>query len=390
MNNKLIYVPISEFGRIITGKTPKTNVFEFWNGDVPFITPTDIPSFDSKYLLTTERTISSFGEKSHKSILLPKNSLCVSCIATIGKLCLTRVPSITNQQINSIIINEKYNPNYLLFVFRYYLPYLQLIGGGTGSGTPIINKNKFSKLKYPVFDSLDIQKSIATVLDNYEQMIENNSKRINILEEMIETIYKEWFVRFRFYGSTGNYSKGSLPSGWSETTLGKMANIFTGKSNAQDSVEEGEYPLFDRSSEIKRSNRYLYECEAILVPGEGTTFYPKYYNGKFDLHQRCYCVNPKDAIYGKYIFEYLKLNRKYFLNVATGATVPSLRYRNFDKMRIVVPSEEVMLRFNKIINPIFDEINNLTNQNKLLAEQRDYLLPRLMSGKLSVEGKEIV
>ena len=84
--------------------------------------------------------------------------------------------------------------------------------------------------------------------------------------------------------------------------LGEYANISTGKCNREDAEEAGIYPLFDRSQEIKKSNSWIKDCEAIIVPGEGTSFMPRYYVGKFNLHQRCYCIEPKNKSTGKYFF----------------------------------------------------------------------------------------
>ena len=102
-----VYKQIGELGHIVTGKTPSTSNDQLWDGTVPFITPTDIKGFSSFYQGDTERTVSDMGVSAQRKTLLPSNSICVSCIATIGKTCLTRVPSITNQQINSIIPNNE-------------------------------------------------------------------------------------------------------------------------------------------------------------------------------------------------------------------------------------------------------------------------------------------
>ena len=131
--------------------------------------------------------------------------------------------------------------------------------------------------------------------------------------------------------------------------LSNFATITNGKSNSQDSINNGEYPLFDRSTNIKLSNKYLFDCEAIIVPGEGTNFYPRYYKGKFDLHQRCYCVYNFRNINGKYLYYYLLANNKYFKSVAVGSTVPSLRLNHFLDMDLNVHSNEEQLH---IINTI--------------------------------------
>ena len=201
---------------------------------------------------------------------------------------------------------------------------------------------------------------------------------------MAENLYKEWFVRFRFPGHESTPLENGIPKGWKIERLGNVANISTGKSNRQDADEDGIYPFFDRSQEIKRSNIWLKDCEAIIVPGEGTTFYPRYYQGKFDLHQRCYCVEPKVKEIGKFLFYVLNMNRCYFLSVATGATVPSLRQNNFLSMKYLMPSIDLCKKFNQIVSKLFDQKDHLKEENQNLIKQRDLLLPRLMSGKLAV------
>ena len=228
------------------------------------------------------------------------------------------------------------------------------------------------------------QKKIAEILYSYDNLIENNNKRIKLLGQMAENLYKEWFVRFRFPGYEGVTLENGLPKEWEYTKLERLANISTGKCNREDAEEDGAYPLFDRSQEIKRSNVWLKDCEAIIVPGEGTSFIPRYYNGKFNLHQRCYCVEPLEKGIGFFLNQTLMMYRIYFLYVATGATVPSLRLNNFNDFKVLLPKKELCFQYNEIAEKMNDEILLLKNKNELLSKQRDMLLPRLMSGKLEV------
>ncbi|MCF0187663.1 MAG: restriction endonuclease subunit S, partial [Bacteroidaceae bacterium] len=174
--------------------------------------------------------------------------------------------------------------------------------------------------------------------------------------------------------------------GWKIEKLGNVANISTGKCNREDAEEDGQFPLFDRSQEIKKSSTWIKDCEAIIVPGEGTTFMPRYYKGKFNLHQRCYCVEPIIGQTGKFLLYTMMINRAYFLSVATGATVPSLRQNNFTKMRFLFPSIELVQKYDDFVSKCFEEIDFLKLQNQTLTRQRDLLLPRLMSGKLEVKA----
>lgn len=254
-----------------------------------------------------------------------------------------------------------------------------------GAAQPFISYDLLNRVAVyaPVIGT---QNKIASILSSYDRLIENNTRRIRLLEQMAENLYKEWFVRFRFPGHENVEMVNGLPKGWKVEKLGEYANISTGKCNREDAEEDGIYPLFDRSQEIKKSSKWIKDCEAIIVPGEGTSFIPRYYKGKFNLHQRCYCIEPTIKDIGFYLFYSIMLNRKYFLSVATGATVPSLRQNNFTKMKLVIAELELVKKYNKIASTIALQIDKLKEQNQLLTHQRDLLLPRLMSGKLEVKS----
>lgn len=279
------------------------------------------------------------------------------------------------------MINEQLCDGYYLF---RYLRSLDLSRYDTGASIPSMTQKTYNSMKI-FLPSLLIQQKIASILSTYDTLIENNNRRIRLLEQMAENLYKEWFVRFRFPGHEKVEMENGLPKGWKVEKLGEYANISTGKCNREDAEEDGIYPLFDRSQEIKKSNNWIKDCEAIIVPGEGTSFIPRYYKGKFNLHQRCYCIEPTIEYTGFYLFYSIMLNRKYFLSVATGATVPSLRQNNFTNMKLVIADMKVIRKYNKIANIISLQIDKLAHQNTLLTRQRDLLLPRLMSGKLEVK-----
>lgn len=304
----------------------------------------------------------------------------------VGRTCrsLTDRKYLLNQRAGKVLPFDNTNKNYLYYLLSTKAVKYDIANRAYGGANQVnVSPKDIKKLKWE-FPDLEIQKKIAGVLSTYDELIENNNKRIKLLEQMAENLYKEWFVRFRFPGYENAKFENGIPKGWEYVKLGEYANISTGKCNREDAEEDGIYPLFDRSQEVKRSSVWLKDCEAIIVPGEGTSFIPRYYKGKFNLHQRCYCVEPKNSKTGKFIFYTLMLNRIYFLYVATGATVPSLRQNNFTNMKIIMPEMELVNKYDDIVSSFIDEINSLKKKNENLIKQRDLLLPRLMSGKLEV------
>lgn len=285
--------------------------------------------------------------------------------------------------LNTSLYAKDFHGNFPKYVY-YFLQTMHLEQFNAGAGVPTLNQNHLHSLKIIVHEK-NKQEEIANILSRYDEAIENNNKRIKLLEQMAQNLYKEWFVRFRFPGWQNAEFENGIPKGWRIEKLGNLANISTGKCNREDAEDDGVYPLFDRSQEIKLSNDWIKDCEAIIVPGEGTSFIPRYYVGKFNLHQRCYCVEPKYEKTGKFLFYTLMMNRRYFLSVATGATVPSLRYNNFSMMKFIMPEIKICQKYDEFVTNCFNQINILKAQNQNLTKQRDLLLPRLMSGKLEVK-----
>ena len=158
-----------------------------------------------------------------------------------------------------------------------------------------------------------------------------------------------------------------------ETRLGNIAKVFTGNCNAQDAVEDGMYPLFDRSGEVKKSNFYFADCEAIIVPGESTTFIPRYYKGKFNLHQRAYCINPNPEVNGVFLYYLIKANSPYFFSVATGTTVASLRLNNFLKMKVNLPELNVQNKIADILSSYDFLIENSKKRIQILENEAEEL-----------------
>ena len=165
--------------KVITGKTPSTKNEEFWNGNIPFITIPDM--HNQLFTINTERTISKLGVKS----IIPKNSIAVSCIATVGLVSITTEESQTNQQINSIIINNDYDLYYLFEFLSEQAEYLKNIAGG--STTYNINKKTFENIVIPYLPENLLKKFNDQVSCLFERIKENQIENKN-LEQLRDTL----------------------------------------------------------------------------------------------------------------------------------------------------------------------------------------------------------
>ena len=159
---------------------------------------------------------------------------------------------------------------------------------------------------------------------------------------------------------------------WEIVPMGTICSIKNGKSNSVDAEESAPYAFFDRSKKIKRSS-HLYDCEALIIPGEGAEFLPRHFVGKFDLHQRAYALsNFTQAIDVKFLYYYLIHSKDYFPRVAVGATVKSLRLRHFENLPVPTPPRPEQQRIVAILDKAFAVIATAkANTEKNLLNARD-------------------
>ncbi len=175
-------------------------------------------------------------------------------------------------------------------------------------------------------------------------------------------------MKFRWETEFKETEIGEIPKDWEVKKLGDMATIKTGKTDVKDAVEDGEYPLFDRSDQIKRSNKYLFDTEAVIVPGEGKDFTPRYYKGKFDLHQRTYAIFDFKELNGKYLFFAMHILRHTLRDFAVGSTVESLRLPILKNLDIPYPPLPEQSRIATVLSWFDDLIEVKKRQNEILEK----------------------
>jgi len=216
---------IGNIGRVVTGKTPPTSDPENYGGTLPFITPSDMKG--QKFIGSTERTISVKGIKHVKNLLIPPKTVFVSCIGSdMGKVGITTVESVTNQQINAVIVDEGVDTNYVYYNLFARKDELQRLAT-SGSAQPILNKGHFSQLKIEI-PPLSEQKAIASILCALDDKIELNRKMNETSEAVARAIFKSWFVVFDPIPGLGPHKEwqdsplGKIPKGWRVGTMGEI------------------------------------------------------------------------------------------------------------------------------------------------------------------------
>lgn len=382
------YVKVKDLGQIVTGNTPPTSDMSNYGNYMPFIKATDI-ILGSRYTYVTEQGYSEKSYKKYKANIVPKGSTCIVTIGSIGKkMTQAHTDLFVNQAINAILPYKQYDKDYIYYATKYaVLPQLKIYDSGTTSGRENISKSSFSNIRLYVEEDFSTQQKIASILSAYDRLIENNTRRIRLLEQMAENLYKEWFVRFRFPEHENVEMVNGLPKGWKVKRYEEELNIRYGKGLSTEQLKEEGYPVFGSNGQIGFYDSYMYEDPQILISCRGASSgivnisLPK----SFITSNSLICERTEKT---ESLYEYLKY---YFLNnnlvqYQTGSAQPQITINNIVKLKLLVPELKVQRSFSEKIRVIDMEIYNLQSQIQLLTRQRDLLLPRLMSGKLEVKS----
>jgi type I restriction enzyme S subunit len=231
---------------------------------------------------------------------------------------------------------------------------------------------------------LPTQCKIGSILSAYDGLIENNTRRIKILEEMAQTIYREWFVHFRFPGyeqvAMVETELGLIPEGWEVKPLGDAIELAYGKGLKADDRREGQVPVYGSSGVVGYHDLSLVKGPGIIVGRKGNVGSVFWCDVDFFPIDTTYFVVTSIPL--RYV--YFNLQYQHFIN--NDAAVPGLSRAQAYLLPFLVPAKSVLAQFDSIVAPVFDLVKNLTSKNANLRRTRDLLLPRLVSGEVEVSG----
>lgn len=264
----------------------------------------------------------------------------------------------------------------------------------TSKGTKMPRGSKSAIMKYLVPDiDIPTQKWIADILSTYDDLIENNNRRIALLEKVAQELYKEWFVRFRFPGHETAKFENGLPMGWDVAKLSSILILEDTKrvplSEQQRSGMQPIYPYYGACSIAGYVDKYIFDGVYLLLSEDGANVvdkngYPtlQYVWGKFWVNNHAHIIS-KNGVYSVE-FLHLLLKNTNMQSIVTGAAQPKISQKRLLNKKVVVPDSILIQLFSKRIDPIYKMIRYITESNRNIEKQRDLLLPRLMSGKLEV------
>lgn len=315
-------------------------------------------------------------------------------LGRVGAYCgsVAYCPSEFNATDNTLITTC--DTSKILYYFAYYLLKLYNLNSfAGGAAQPLITQSILKRLKCDIPD-LEAQRRIASILSAYDNLIENNNRRIRLLEQMAENLYKEWFVRFRFPGHEKVEMGNGLPKGWRYAKLEDVLSLKDSTRIPLSSIERSNmqkiYPYYGAASILDYVSDYLFDGVYLLLGEDGSVIdengypYIQYVWGKFWVNNHAHVIEKK----GVYSVEFLycMFKKMNIQSIVTGVAQPKISQGRLFNKKVIIPCDSIISLFDKQIQPIFAEIRQLTNQTSLLTRQRDLLLPRLMSGKIAVNA----
>ncbi len=405
-------VKLGGLGSIITGTTPPTGRKDFFGGDFPFITPTDIVNFDVRYNYKTERFLTEKWRNKAERILIPEDAVCFVCIgSTIGKICLANKKSFTNQQINTFVANPaKANSKFIYYLLKYNQENIIKQYGGSGSGKEIINKSTFGGIEFLIPVDVEEQKRIAGILSVLDDKIELNNKINQNLEQSAQIIFKEWFVKLKFPGhekvKMADSELGRIPGTWRVSSVGKELETILGgtpSTNNKEYWDKGNVPWINSGAlndfpiikatalitelGLKKSAAKLMPAKTTVMPmvvSTGKTVAISILAIESSGNQSVVGIMGNDKISSEFVYFWIRLKKEEIYGNITGGAQQHINKNVVDSTTILIPDGKIMNLFNKIAKPIMDSIISNSLENQKLASLRDLLLPKLMSGEIRV------
>lgn len=325
----------------------------------------------------------------------------------VGRCCRNKNDKtyLLNQRAGKIIPKKNINLDFLYYVFSLQSTKYSIANRAYGGANQVnVSPKDIMNIKLD-FPKAEVQKEISRVLRVYDDLIENNNKRINLLELMAENIYKEWFVRFRFPGWEESRFEHGTPIGWKISRLKDFGKIETGKTPSTKITENyGGEILFIKTPDMK-SNVFVINSDEKLSE-HGSNSQPKKLLPPKSIMVSCIgtggvvAINAFEGHTNQQINSIIIKNESYLewlfftcrsmkttieMYGATGATMTNLSKGKFENLKVIEPPKSIVKSFHEKTKYILDLILNLQIQNINLINQRDLLLPRLMSGKLEVK-----
>ncbi len=372
--------------KIGSGSTPIGGKEAYKDSGVTLIRSMNVYDFEFEY-----KDLAFIDEKQAKKlnvVTIEKDDILLNITgASVGRCTIVPahlLPARVNQHVAIVRVNKQLaDSKFILYCINSSVYKNMLLSiSDNGATRESLTKETIEKFQI-LIPSLSTQQRIANILSAYDDLIETNNQRIKLLEETAQQLYKEWFVRMRFPDfKKVKFVKG-MPQGWGITYFRDFIKLNRGFDLPDEMIETGDYPVVASTSIKAYHNKYKVEAPCVATGRSGSLGTVQYINQRsWPLNTSLYVKDFKGNS-PRYVYYFLQnMNLESF---NAGAGVPSLNQNHLHSLKFSLPPKLLQNRFDEIIIPIFEQLENLQQQNTHLRQIRDRLLPRLISGKLAVK-----
>ena len=382
--------------RVTSGGTPKANVSSYYN-------PPTIPWLKTKEvnycrITETENYISEEGLKNSSAKLISPNSVIIAMYGqgdTAGRVAINKIPLATNQACCNLTI-DKSKADYEFIYYQLCTLYDKLVSLKAGAAQPNLNARIIKNLEI-IMPSLPIQHRIASILSRYDSLIENYQKQIKLLEEAAQRLYKEWFIDLHFPEHENTKIVDGVPEGWEKKSIGEIGEYLNGFAFKPSDWQDLGKPIIKikemgngvtnetpRNSGERVPAKYLIKAGDLLFSWSATLMVIIWSGEEGWLNQHLFKVTPVKGIDREFLLQSISNAIVEFQNLTTGSTMKHIQRNKLDQVFVNVPNAEIMKRYSDISEKTRSNILSLQSQLRLLTEARDRLLPKLMSGEITV------
>ena len=430
-------ITLNKLGQIVTGKTPSTSDPSSFGGSIPFITPSDMDG--RRWIKVTARYLTERGAHRIKGSMIPAHAILVSCIGSdMGKAAIAAVDSVTNQQINSIIVETSDLPLFVYYNLSARKSELRFIAAG--SAQPILNKTSFGRLPIKL-PPLNEQRAIVNILGPLDDKFELNNQMNETLESISQILFNSWFVNFEpvraklenkdsglpdyldtlFPDSFEESELGEIPAGWEIASIEDLSEkvamgpfgssikvstfvesgipIISGQHLNHTILEDNDYNFITPEHAERLRNSNVFRGDIIFTHAGNigqvsyipeTSRYERYVISQRQFYMRC-DLTKISPFFMVYYFKSPEGQHMLLANTSSSG-VPSIAqpvsYLKTIKLR--VPPKPLVDEFDNIVRALHLRISNNREQSNTLADIRDSLLPKLISAKIRVDPKRIL
>ena len=403
-------IKLGDISEVIGGGTPSTKNYDFWNGDIPWLTPKDLSGYNFRYISKGERNITKLGLQNSSARMLPKETVLLTSRAPIGYVAIAENEVCTNQGFKSIVLKEGYCSEFFYYLLKNNIDYI--VGMASGSTFAEISGTQVKNLEFTI-PPLEVQRKIAGVLSALDDKIELNNKINNNLEQQAQALFKSWFVDFEPFG-------GTMPEDWKITQLSDIADFISGYSYKGTELQNSTVAMatiknFDRSGGFKldgfkeiipssklKSTQYVELFDTLVahtdltqnaeVIGNAEILYSKNSYQNIIISMDVVKVLPKQGISKFLLAAILKDNRfkQHCMGYINGTTVLHLSKKALPEYCFAFPKDvNTTNALSILLQELYKKIALNIEENTRLSALRDALLPKLMSGEIDVSKVNI-